>query len=464
VEELLLFDLRASIFQRVKVTGQLLVDHNGEYFLMQQTNGLRFMPRQTNGLRPGDLVDVAGFPDLGGPSPILREALARRTGYASLPAPRRLKPEDLVEARFDSTLVTLQAVLVSSRVTRGELVLELQSGLRRFVARLQGHDRAAETLPAGCRLELTGVYVALGGNPALPRGIDSLELLLLSAKDIRVLAQPPWWTLQRLLSVLGVMSGILAAAMLWVFTLKRRVNVQTQLIRQKVQGEATLEERARIARELHDTLEQALAGVGLQLNALSGMLREIPAEPLRILSVACSMVRHGQEEARRTVRNLRLLALEKADLPGALAQIASLPGQSGAVRIEVRVSGDPLPLPAPVESHLLRIGQEATANALKHARPDSIRLDLQYAPDSVQLRISDDGCGFDADRATPGEAGHFGLLGMRERVEKIGGALRILSSPGSGTTIQVLVHLPYRGPDERFRLRTGGETGPSRSR
>ena len=457
VPELRLFDLGASRFQRVKVAAQFLAEHNGECFLAQQTNGLRFVPITPPALQPGDLIEVAGFPDLAGPSPVLREAVARRVGRAPLPSPQPLQPEEVVEPRFDATRVRLEAALVSCRHARGEQVLELQSGLRLFVARLPGRHRALESLPPGCRLELTGVYAAQGGSPALQRGIDSFELLLRSPGDARVLARPPWWTLRRSLTGLAAMTVVLGAAMLWAFTLNRRVIAQTRLIRQKVEREATLEERARIARELHDTLEQAIAGIGLQLSALAAALREAPAEALRMLSVARSMVHHGQEEARRTVQNLRLLALEKADLPAALGQMASPANASGPPRIEVHIFGHPVPLPSAVETHLLRIGQEATANALKHAHPTRVCLELRYTADTVQLEIADDGCGFQIPPATVGAAGHFGLLGMRERADKIGATLNLLSSPGDGTRVQVEVHLPYRGPDETLRLRFAAE-------
>ena len=168
----------------------------------------------------------------------------------------------------------------------------------------------------------------------------------------------------------------------------------------------------------------------------------MPAESLRILEMARSMVRHGQDEARRTVRNLRVFALEQGDLPAALAELAAQSRDGLRLDIEARVTGAPQPLPPKVESHLLRIGQEATTNAIKHARAKTIRLELGYDGGLVRLLIRDDGCGFDAERAAPSEAGHFGLLGMRERAEKIGGTLTILSAPGKGTTIQVTVPLP----------------------
>jgi signal transduction histidine kinase len=267
-------------------------------------------------------------------------------------------------------------------------------------------------------------------------------VLIHSPLDIAVLAQPPWWTFKTLFTALGVMTLILLGAMLWVWTLRQRVETQTKIIREKVQREATLEERTRIARELHDTLEQALAGISLQLKGLTATWTSAPAEARQIINMTRSMVRHGQAEARRTVFNLRQLAFEGADLPTAFSKMASQTGDGSQPSVEVRIVGTPAALPTKLESHLLRIGQEATTNALKHAGASHIRLELRYDQNSVQLAVSDDGRGFDAQSAAPSDAGHFGLLGMRERAEKIGGRLKITSDARTGTVVEVLVPLP----------------------
>lgn len=283
-----------------------------------------------------------------------------------------------------------------------------------------------------------------GWHGAAGQGIDSFEVLIHSPLAIVVLAQPPL-TRKTLFTALGLMTMILLGAMLWVWTLRRRVEAQTTIIREKVQREATLEERTRIARELHDTLEQALAGISLQLKGLTATWTSAPAEARQIIDMARSMVRHGQDEARRTVCNLRQLAFDGSDLPTALSKMASQMGDGPQPSIEVRIAGTPAALPAKLESHLLRIGQEATTNALKHAGASHIRLELRYDKNSVQLAVSDDGRGFDAQSAGPSDAGHFGLLGMRERAEKIGGQLKITSDARTGTVVEVFVPLPGAG-------------------
>jgi two-component system sensor histidine kinase DegS len=154
------------------------------------------------------------------------------------------------------------------------------------------------------------------------------------------------------------------------------------------------------------------------------------------------MVRHSQEEAKRSVRNLRTFALEQSNLSTALSQLAVQTRNGWTGNIEVGVSGPALRLPARVETHVLRISQESINNAIKHGAPKNVRVNLTFSSDVLQLSVADDGCGFDAERANGSPAGHFGLLGMQERAEKIGGVLKIRSVPGTGTNVQL--SLPIR--------------------
>jgi signal transduction histidine kinase len=436
--DLLLFDPRAGAIQRVKVAGQIIHSHQGEYFLFERGTGMRFVPRAPVALKTGDRVEVAGFPELGGPSPVLREAVVRQTGHAPLPVPIELTPENILNAEHEATLVQVTARLVNVSFDGGQPVLELQADAHSFVARLDARTASRPLFP-GSRLQLTGVYTGKGGDRTVGREIDSFELLLNSPADITVLQKPGWWTLRRLLAVLGIMAVVLLCAMLWAFILKRQVDAQTKVIRQKVETEAVLEERARIARDLHDTLEQALVGTSLQLNALATSLPNLSPTSSRILDMARSMVRHGQAEARRTVRNLRSVKLEKFDLPTALAQLAEQSKNGLPTKISMNVTGVARPLSSKLGSHLLRIGQEATTNAVKHANAKNIWIELDYQEALVRLSIRDDGCGFDAAHASSSEAGHFGLLGMRERAEKIAGKLKITSAAGQGTAVEVTV-------------------------
>jgi signal transduction histidine kinase len=202
------------------------------------------------------------------------------------------------------------------------------------------------------------------------------------------------------------------------------------LVKVKAAFKAAAEERTRMAREIHDTLQQRLVGVLAQL--------ELPAgsnpDPARTLVRSC------MAEARRLVQNLRSVALEQGDLAQALNAVAQELTASTRVPIQVSVHGTPRRLSDITENHLLRIGQEALMNAVKHGRPHRIDVDLHFSAGGVKLAIKDDGCGFDTTSAAPPD-GHYGVIGMRERAQQLGGRLELASRPGQGTEVRIAVPL-----------------------
>ena len=208
--------------------------------------------------------------------------------------------------------------------------------------------------------------------------------------------------------------------------------------RKRQQYQAVLNERTRVARELHDTVEQGLAGIALQLEAVSGSFQTAPEAARQSLDVARQMLRYSLEETRRSVMDLRSQALETRDLAGALENLARQMTINTRAEAHVRVSGVRHRLDAAEEHHLLRIGLEALTNALKHGGATRIDIELRFAPDGTNLTVTDNGQGLESgNRATSGA--HFGLQGVRERVDKLGGLLDIDSAPGEGTRLAVMV-------------------------
>jgi ligand-binding sensor domain-containing protein/signal transduction histidine kinase len=210
------------------------------------------------------------------------------------------------------------------------------------------------------------------------------------------------------------------------------------------QFSAVLAERNRMAREIHDTLAQGFVGIGLQLEAIEKALDEFPQLARQHLKLAQSMVSHSLAEASRTVWNLRSKSLESGDLVTALSETAKKLTEGTATQVEIQVDGTPRRLAKPVEDNLLRIGQEALSNAMKHARPKRIHIKLSFESDQVHLCVRDDGCGFDIESRSPLQDGHFGLIGMRERAKQIKGHLTIESRPGEGTEINITVPLGWQ--------------------
>src|SRR5260370_12770440 len=178
IADLLRFDPRAGALQRVKVSGQIVHRDNAECFLMDGTNGLRFIPAGTNAAHVCDRVEVAGFPDWNGASPLLPEAAVRRLGPEELPAPHALEAENLLRDDYDSTLVQVTGILVGLASEPDRTVLDMQSGLQRFAAGLDNNKGPPGDLARGSRLELTGVCAVQGGNGGLSRPSVACHLCL----------------------------------------------------------------------------------------------------------------------------------------------------------------------------------------------------------------------------------------------------------------------------------------------
>jgi signal transduction histidine kinase/ligand-binding sensor domain-containing protein len=230
---------------------------------------------------------------------------------------------------------------------------------------------------------------------------------------------------------LGVLSLVFAG---WQLRL-RQVRRQFGLV---------LTERARMARELHDTLLQSLAGLELQVDAISSQLDTSPGLVKQQLDRIRRQIQLDVSEARRSIWDLRSPALESRDLATALAQLGEVVTASSPARFEFVITGEPQRCPPKLEEHLLRVGREAVSNAARHAQATVVKLELAYAPDTVTLSVTDDGRGFDVQEAARLADGHWGVATMQERAEAIGGQLRVVSKPGAGTHLEMVAPLPAR--------------------
>ena len=209
--------------------------------------------------------------------------------------------------------------------------------------------------------------------------------------------------------------------------------------RMAFQFRAVNDERNRIAREIHDNLAQDILGISVQLELVARLMPAAAETAKAHLDRARMLVRNSMTEARRYVWDLRSQELQKKDLPTALRDTAKRLTAQSDIETVVEVAGPLRPLPVSVETNLLRIGQEAINNAVKHAGANRIEMALNFDTRSVRLSVRDNGRGFDSSQ--PIADGHFGLIGMRERAEQIGGVMSVHSAIEGGTQIAVDVPL-----------------------
>ncbi len=441
VLDLLRFSPQQHNGHRVRVRGVVCYrDVGNSLFLSQNNQGLRVLTEQNSEAAPGDVVDVVGFPAMGESAPVLEDASFIRVGRQEQPVALPFNSAGNWE-RYDGALVTLDAKLLQCNGQADSPTLVLQHAGIVFTATLPFRQKSSKILsiPVSSDLRLTGVcLVRNGGIWNIPQ---SFRLLLRSDHDLQVLQIPSWWNPRHAAWVLEITVGVLCAVLAWIMLLRRRVREQMEVIRQKLRSGAVLEERNRIARELHDTLEQDLAGITIQLDLAADRFEQDAALSQQALETARRMSRRSMVEAKRSVWDLRSHLLENGTLSSALAQAVEPMMARSRVKLHVDVKGKASRLSSAVEMNALRIGQEAISNALKHARADTIRVNLEYKQDTLHLSVADDGCGFNQGTAALAYGGHFGLLDMKERAESLGSRFAIRSAPGLGTCVEVEIPL-----------------------
>jgi signal transduction histidine kinase len=458
----------------VKVSGVVTLQKpDGTLFIQNQGYGLYVQLAQSISLNPGDRVVVTGYSALGQYVPTVEDATVQFLSHGESPSPTPANLDTLLNGpeTFDGVLVQLKASLLNLVESAGRQTLVLQSSNTIFTATYENihADERFKLLRLGSEVALTGVFTSQSQEKWVP-GLaqsreapdstipysppESVQLFLRSFDDVIVIQQPPWWTLPRLLWAIGIMTFILLAGLVWVVVLGRRVRQQTRIIEEKIKLAGVLEERDRIAREFHDTLEQELAAITMQLDTVEAQLNGPTTTVRQLLGLARNMLRHSLSEARRSVWDLRSHLLENSDLVTALIEMAAPLGTAAGVEIAVSASGVPRKLPAVIEHNLLRVTQEALANALKYSGAKAITVSLNYELPKLRLCIQDNGGGFDFSTVAQASSGHFGLLDMRERAEKIGADFSITTQPGNGTEILLAInnvnHFSQRGSNGSY--------------
>jgi len=205
-----------------------------------------------------------------------------------------------------------------------------------------------------------------------------------------------------------------------------------------VRFEERLAERTRIAQDLHDTLLQGVLSASMQLHVADDQLSaDSPAKPIidRVLEVMGQVV----EEGRNTVRGLRTSAGSADDLEHAFSRVPRELSMKQEIGFRVIVEGPALPLQPAVRNDIYSIGREALVNAFRHSRASDIEVEVEYAAHELRVLVRDNGCGIDPGVLHSGRDGHWGLLGMRERAQRIGGKLKVSSGGAKGTEIDLRV-------------------------
>jgi PAS domain S-box-containing protein len=335
IGKLLAFTPRGRVNHRVKVQGVVLWQHLGRWlYIKDETEGLRIQTEQMTAVQAGDRVEVLGFVGLGEYTPVMQDAVFRRTGNGPPPVPVRVTAKQALAGDFDSQLVQMEGLLLDRLRGADEQVLVLQSGGLVFNAHL-AEARTGDSLAflgEGSRLQLTGICAVHVDEGRVPR---SFELLLRSPKEIVILQRPSWWTLTHTLATLGLMMAVILASLGWATALRRRVRAQTNVLRQKLEHEAALEQRYR---DLFENAKDMIYSHDLngRLTALNRAGEEITGYS-RDKALAMTMRQLVAPEERQKAAEWTELLLGGAAAPNFELKIIAHNGQQRTLEVSPRL-------------------------------------------------------------------------------------------------------------------------------
>ena len=336
-------------------------------------------------------------------------------------------------------------------VGNGDHRTNLECGEYQIPLDFSSAPEALARLSAGCKAEVTGTCVMELENcrPQAPfPHIEGFAIVVRTPDDVRILARPPWWTPARLLVVIGSLLAALVAILVGNAVLRKLVERRgRQLFKAqiaKAESELRIDERTRLAVELHDSISQNLTGVALEINSADRLSQTDAAAAHRHLDRAAMTLRSCRNELKNCLWDLRNATLENHDLDEAIRQ--TLAPHVGDAQLAVRFNVPRRLLTDNTAHAILRIIRELAVNAVRHGQARTIRVAGSREDGRLLFSVRDDGRGFDPRRCPGVAEGHFGLQGILERVEGLEGELNVRSAPGRGT--KVTVALPLAQPPQ----------------
>lgn len=435
--ELLTFNAPGHAGRRVRVRGTVTAAFgDGTVFIRDERGAAAAELNPFVKVEEGDRLELVGFSEMSRFSASMTDCRVSTRVPGPRPSPVETTVEALFKPGFDSELVTVQAIVVDWVRYDAGVMLILRGDGRTVRVRLAGATVGPEV---GAVVRATGICQVESTDVQPYRFIPAtVSLRVSSPANVIVMQSPPLWTVRRMMFVLAVALALALAGAGWILMLRRQVKLQTEVLRRKIARETAFEERQRLAREFHDTLEQDLTGVSLQLSTASA--RNFDEKGRGLVDASRNLIGRIQQEVRTLISDLREPEdgrTGSVDLVSLLREIAVERAIEPRPGIFVSATGDLPRIPAPMAYHLRMMVQECITNVLKHARAARIQLALEPCGDGLRLTVADDGIGFDPTVATFGKRGHFGCIGIRERCLKIGANVVWRSTPGAGTTVEV---------------------------
>lgn len=413
----------------------------------------------------GEYVTVSGFPETDLYHLNLSFASWRHQdgpAFHEPPVQQIASPADLCRSGKKDINPDLHGRLV--RLT-GAIGDGKSSGMRNGLIHLQHEDfpiqvdidaipNARETLADAREVEITGTYLVDCDNwrsySRFPH-ITGATIVPRTPEDLRIITSAPWWTPGRLATLVAVLVAALVGILTWNLMLKRLVERRGRELLQEqinhVTAELKVDERTRLAVELHDTVAQNLTGVEMEIETAEKLFALAPKDTFLHLGLAKRTLHSCREELRNCLWDLRNQALEEPDFNVAIRRtlVPDLPGVKATVRFNI-----PRALFSDHSAHtILRIIRELAVNAIRHGHATALQIAGGIDGDILMFSVTNNGAAFDPASAPGIREGHFGLLGIRERLRKFGGTLEFSNLREGGVRAKVVMRLPHASERER---------------
>ena len=407
----------------------------------------------------GDMVEVAGLPETDLYRINLRRAIWRLQPGTERQAPEAATPVDIAaiftdghghdefNPNFHAKAISLRGMvagLPSAGMDDG--IVRLQCGDLSMTVDSSATPDAIKDLEPGCEAEISGACIVKADswrpNEPMPR-IREVVLVVRAPSDVKVLVPPPWWTPGRFMVLIAALLAVLAAVTLWNAMLRRLAEKRGRELMQskltQVESQMKVQERTRIAVELHDTIAQNLTGVSLEIDSAVQLAAKDKEGMMKHLGMAALTLQSCRNELRNCLWDLRSRALEEADLNEAIRRtIAPLVPEVGlSIRFNVKRKA----LTDDTAHVLMRIVRELALNAVRHGEATSVKIAGSLDGGVLRFSVSDNGRGFDPKTCPGVSQGHFGLNGIRERINQFNGSMTIDSAPGKGAKATVTLNI-----------------------
>ena len=412
-----------------------------------------------SGAKPGDIVTVSGFHSLTRFDRQLVQAVVRIDGRdrGADETPESISFGDLFTSPFGRRqvnhdrhghLVRIEGEVAStpSEMRNSGMMRLRRDAMTVEVLTSEIDPDGLEDISEGCIVSATGICIVDFDDSDLAAALPTWRrtvILPRSTADIRIVSQPPWWTPPKLVAVIALLCALLAAAMAWNKLLADRARRHgEELFQEKIahaEAEVKVEVRTRLAVELHDSISQSLTGIALQLDSAERANRPENAALSRFLGLARQMLGSCRRELQSCLLDLRNRTFEEKDLSEAIRRTVSPLSENAEVSVRFNVPRETL---SDTAVHvILKIIRELVVNAIRHGGAKHVRIAGERQGESLRFSVKDDGTGFDPAAAPGPLQGHFGLQGIRERLDDFDGAVDVSSAPGCGAKVTVTMKM-----------------------